>query len=1556
MENNKRILSTIKEFCFAWFKQRNLLEAIQYLSEDVSFVGIGEGETIQGLCEFKKYIKQNMEENKSSFKIEFITEQENYITADTGIGILEFYIKSDNYKLHIYGTFTLTKEKRWMIRHLHLAVPVIQQEIKEHDSFTLKKHISDTRHELLSSSIAGGLIGTYLEENFPFYYINDKMLSYLGYESEEEFVTDINGYISNCIHADDWEKVNQTIYEQLEKQGQYIVEYRMKKKNGNYIYVQDMGKTITTEDKRKAVLSVCIDISEQKFEKQQNESLIKAMNGGVIICKVWDKNYIPIYLSSGIGSITGYTKKEVKEIISNDIQLLIYPQDREKFLSIVQRAIKSEESIEEIYRVRHKQGQYIWVTSMIQKSGEEDGIPILHCIFTSVSNQFELQSNILNETDTGIYVIDPQTYELYLTNEAGFRIMEIPACDYAGKKCFEVFSECTVPCEYCRIHLEDEEPKEMYIPKLDKIITITIKHSNWMGKNVIIEYLNDITQQKRIEKDLKLGEEKLKTAILHAGIEFWEYDIKHDRAYLSGFSKETDQTPSVIENFPEYYLSLKIIHPDDEENYRKLHKSLKDGVKEAMLEYRVKKMNGEYCWLLAHYTNHFDKKGQPAIAFATAEYIDRYKELEEQFTIAARLTGIRVWTLDIPTKTTYFNDNDAKNLGIKKTISCNTKEELRELDIVHPDDIQKVWDNIGKIFCGSDNISFQIRTKIGSQYRWNRVSYTVIKSKGKIPVKAIGSSIDIHEHVLLEQRFEEELKYSAGLQDQNLINRVQCNITKGTIELYVSNENLSATNIEKNYQNSLEKLILSVVEEEKQKEIRHLLNRENIIESYTKGTNYYTIDYQKKLINGAVFWANTIVRVYQNPATNDIMSFMYTYNIDEKKTAEAIVERVVDTNFEYLTLFNIITGIVEKTIDKSGVDVKPEEGYLYEDVVEKGFCKLLLVEEKEEYLPMFKIKTIVKRLNENGTYSISTDIFDPIIQEKRHKLWVFNWFDKQHTKVLCSRSDITEVYCQEQHQKEVLSAALTAAKQANAAKTDFLSRMSHEIRTPMNAIIGMTAIAAKLVGDNKQISDCISKIGISSRFLLSLINDILDMSRIESGKMLLKNEKIPFKEFITGINTICHTQAAAKDVEYECVIDPMIDDYYIGDAMKLQQVLVNILGNAVKFTSSGGKVSFCISQRKRSKNDALLRFVIHDTGIGMEEEFLPHLFEPFEQESNNSAVGFGGTGLGLAISKNIVDLMDGKIQVCSIKGVGTEFTVDVKLGITEEEKQRYLRKQHAYNFSHLKTLVVDDDITVCESAILTLKEIGIIGEWVDSGRQAVDRIKKMWKKQQYYDMILIDWKMPEMDGIETSRRIREIVGSDVTIIIMTAYDGYSIEQEAKAVGVNLLMSKPMFKSNLISAFSKILEQKEEEKEQIEPLIREYNFTGKRILLVEDHPINLEIAQVILESVGFEVETAENGLRAIEMFSKTTNGYYNAVLMDIRMPIMDGLQASTNIRHLSNKDAKTIPIIAMTADAFDEDADKCKIAGMNFHLSKPIDPPRLYQTLYNFIYQEENEEL
>jgi two-component system sensor histidine kinase/response regulator len=599
--------------------------------------------------------------------------------------------------------------------------------------------------------------------------------------------------------------------------------------------------------------------------------------------------------------------------------------------------------------------------------------------------------------------------------------------------------------------------------------------------------------------------------------------------------------------------------------------------------------------------------------------------------------------------------------------------------------------------------------------------------------------------------------------------------------------------------------------------------------------------------------------------------------------------------------------------------------------------------EAESIARQLSLPELVSELNNSGVSIAHVGFSIPGVGNVMTKIQAF-YADERRQNIIIAVRNVTELFEEEQkHQKE-LEVALTAAKQASSAKSNFLSRMSHEIRTPLNAIIGMDTIAAQSITNPERVADCISKIGISARYLLSLINDILDMSRIESGKMLLKNEKFLFRDFIGGINNMIYNQTFAKGLDYECTVSSEIAEAYIGDAMKLQQILINILGNAVKFTEKG-KVSVDIHPLSGKGSQSVLRFTVNDTGVGIGENFLPHIFEPFEQADGSSTATFGGTGLGLAITKNLVDLMGGSIKVRSIVGVGSEFTADIPLTIDESV---LVQPKLEHNFDKMLALIVDDDLVVCEQTSNILRDIGMSGEWVTTGTEAVDRVRANYSRSQYYDYILIDWKMPDMDGIETTREIRRVVGPDVTIIIITAYDWESIEVEAKAAGANMLISKPLLKSTLVSAFQRAKNQSEYEL----PEEANFDFTGRRVLVVEDNQINAEIAKNLLESRHCTVELAPNGLKAMELYIQNPAGYYDAVLMDIRMPLMDGLQATINIRHWSKEDAKTIPIIAMTANAFDEDVEKSRAAGMNAHLSKPIEPNNLYAVLERLIDKQE----
>ncbi|MBQ6206471.1 MAG: response regulator, partial [Oscillospiraceae bacterium] len=431
-----------------------------------------------------------------------------------------------------------------------------------------------------------------------------------------------------------------------------------------------------------------------------------------------------------------------------------------------------------------------------------------------------------------------------------------------------------------------------------------------------------------------------------------------------------------------------------------------------------------------------------------------------------------------------------------------------------------------------------------------------------------------------------------------------------------------------------------------------------------------------------------------------------------------------------------------------------------------------------------------------------------------------------------------------------------------------------------------------------------------------------------------------FREMLEQINTMIHGQCQAKGLRYDCQIVGHADDYYIGDDMKLKQVLINILGNAVKFTPSGGAVTFLVEPQTRFERNATMRFVIKDTGIGMDKAYLPKIFDAFSQEDENKANKYGSTGLGMAITKNIVEMMNGNIAVESEKGVGSTFTVTVTLRTSD--KMGYSAKE--IRPQDMRVLIIDDDSVACEHARLVLEEVGIAADFCLSGKEAIAMLEVAYARRAAYNLILVDLRMPEENGVDVTRKIRALYNGESTIIILTAYNWDDIMDEAMEAGVDSFMSKPLFASEVLREFQQAIQRKSVKREET----RKADLKGRRVLLAEDMPINAEIMIELLEMREMTVDHAENGQMAVDLFSQSPENAYDAILMDVRMPVMDGLKATETIRALNRPDAQTVPIIAMTANAFDEDVQRSLQAGMNAHLSKPVEPERLFETLELFI--------
>ncbi len=767
------------------------------------------------------------------------------------------------------------------------------------------------------------------------------------------------------------------------------------------------------------------------------------------------------------------------------------------------------------------------------------------------------------------------------------------------------------------------------------------------------------------------------------------------------------------------------------------------------------------------------------------------------------------------------------------------------------------------------------------------------------------------------------------------------------------------------YEDLIEHLCSIMIEETDRRELAESISRDAVIEALEFQND---IRFESHVLRGgSPEWehvniiclerkegrASKILFIRQNVTElkkkeMQIQAEMSLANRKERQYRIAIASSAFST-FEFNLTKDLIENDVVRIIDGQQVSLLERAGLKAPCKASECFerwKKFVLDESKKEFSQVVNIDYLKERY-EQGDAEVDVDYWGMEIGGEqmcvRQSFVMTQDNDTDDIMVMVVSKEITEQVKKQREQTQALQDALLQAQHANKAKSTFLSNMSHDIRTPMNAIIGFTTIAVSHIDNKDQVRECLQKVLSSSNHLLSLINDILDMSRIESGRVQIKEQECNISEIMHNLVNIIQPQVKAKQLELFIDTFEVVNEDVIADALKLNQVFINLLSNAVKYTPAGGTVTFRIMQKttfRHGYGDYI--FTIKDNGIGMSPEFVEHIFEPFERETTVTQSGIQGTGLGMAITKNIIEMMSGTIKVESEMGKGSTFTVELSLKLQDVEKNaEQIKELHG-----LRALVVDDDFNICDSVSKMLKQLGMRAEWTTSGREAAYRAKIAYEEGDSYHTYIIDWQMPETSGIETARKIRNAVGEEAPIIILTAYDWTDIEEDARAAGVTAFCAKPLFMSDLKSALLAANDLiGSEEKKAAWTLA---DFTGKRVLLVEDIELNREIAEVILLEAGFEVETAPDGTDAVEMVKKSDEYYYDAILMDVQMPIMDGYEATRTIRAMRREDVKTLPIIAMTANALEEDKEAALKNGMNAHIAKPLDMDVFIGVLSQFL--------
>lgn len=643
---------------------------------------------------------------------------------------------------------------------------------------------------------------------------------------------------------------------------------------------------------------------------------------------------------------------------------------------------------------------------------------------------------------------------------------------------------------------------------------------------------------------------------------------------------------------------------------------------------------------------------------------------------------------------------------------------------------------------------------------------------------------------------------------------------------------------------------------------------------------------------------------------------------------------LADLDTETLSVLKL-EGYVTTGLNKNELHAR----YSYNQLIETYCNERVHPEDRKLFMESIRPSTVRKALKDNDEYTGHYRIkVDGDIHYFQFRFIAMGTEEGERlNQVVAGFQNIDSIVAEEAKSRQALSDALIAAEHSNRAKTTFLNNMSHDIRTPMNAIIGFTSLAAAHIDNPDLVSSYLRKIQTSSNHLLSLINDVLDMSRIESGKMKIEEAEANLASIMHDLKVIVQSDIAAKQLDFFVDTVDIANENIICDKLRLNQVLLNLLSNAVKFTNPGGYISVCIAQKGKPVNGyANYEFRVKDSGIGIAPEFVDHVFEAFERERNSTVSGTQGTGLGMAITKNIVDMMGGTIEVHSELGKGTEFVVSLRFRTSETTNSSEAIPQ----LEGLRALVVDDNLQTCTSVAKMLLRIGMRADWTLSGKEAVYKAQFALEENDEYYAYIIDWLMPDMNGIERVRRIRAVIGDSKPIIVLTAYDWSNIEEEAREAGVTAFCSKPLFMSDLRDLLKQPLTEKSGE--SAKPQVP--NFHGKRVLLTEDNELNREIALEILQGTGFTVDTALNGAEAVHKVQAVYPGSYDLVLMDIQMPVMDGYEATQAIREFERAAKRHTPILAMTANTFEEDKQRARDAGMDGHIAKPIEIPLLLKTL------------
>ncbi len=1424
-----------------------------------------------------------------------------------------------------------------------------------------------------------------IKSSDPFMY---DILSRQNIKSVIEAPITINGVLSGFIGVDNApEDITRLIADSLSLLGSFI------------------GIAMYNRSEHEKVL---ISHADMKDSRDMQKEIIGSINCGVIAYTLPDHKLLAV--NDAAKNIIGCSDSEdALNTLVTFLRKKIIPEDRKRILSPENTPQAIGDVIQSAYKARVN-GKIIFVESTIKLLQFANGQKYILCSLLDVTTQKHLTNSLAMEKKTyRDALVSNSEFNFFFDVTEGIIHQEFVTAH--GINIVRKLN-CTVPVSFDELlrkytdvfkpEFVDESMRknftckglldnfkngitnsitEYYSPYSDihiRIICLTYldDETGHIYASVIASDITDIRKKERIQKKaLQEANERLASVNseinirintilsgISGGLKIINADDDSDLsyAYISEGAAELQgyTVDEFMDNFAQDITSN--IHADDKEI---IFAEIKRQINENgtyNVKYRVIHKDGSVKWVIEQGKLIVDetkeKKFYYAIMQDITELEDRNRQLNTALSIQSKMaeslgSGILAYTL--PEREILILNHEAKKLFSSIGTNTDTETESKEnsLDImsrIDPADIPEIRDAVKSLREPGDQVEY-IFHSLSPNGRLTFKTTTKLLNLFDGKQLILSSITDITQQELMEKRLEEERRQYRNALAYSSEAIFTIDLTDGWLYNHVffaDNTNITkkiGINVPARYEDLMNKWFHKDRIISGCTFLDTLKSREKMITAYENGKTIFEVEYHVPS-SGKYYRVLTLLFKIYSHIHVSFAIYDVTSSRQEKREYQAIIESLGKIYSElYLFSLKDLEYIAFKQYDDMALKINKRG--TYQQLSEIYVNSFVENEDKKRLEEFFDIGNINRRLKNKNYCTIE-------FRRKR-----FGWCSI--TVVVSERDEngnavtavvagtvIEEQKQAELAQQEALKAAYESANIANSAKTDFLANMSHDIRTPMNAIIGLTAIAGTHIDDRERLVDCLSKITISSKHLLGIINEVLDMSKIESGKMELQDDEFSLPELIDNLLTMSKPEVSAKKHELNVSVISIEHEHVIGDSQRIQQVFMNLMSNAIKYTPAGGKINLYITEKSTNKPKVgCYEFIFEDNGIGMSQEYLKHIFEPFTRNRDDARVEkIQGTGLGMPITRNIIQMMNGTINVESEPDVGTRITVNIFLKLKSEDEKTSFEK-----FIDLPVLVADDDENSCIYTCEILEEIGMRGEWVLNGQDAVNKTVEHHENGSDFFAVILDWKMPGMDGIETTREIRRLVGRDVPIIIISAYDWSDIELEARAAGADAFISKPLFKSRMIHLFHELTGENENEKcaSDLEIFSNE-DFSGRRALLVEDNFLNAEIAGEILEMTGLSVEYAKDGKEAVDIMSNAEENYFNIIFMDIQMPIMNGYEAARAIRTLPGNYVKSVPIIAMTANAFAEDVAAAKNAGMNEHIAKPLDLDQLLKALKKWI--------